>query len=497
MSFADVPETAPYYKAVLFLQENGIMTGDHRGNFNPSKYIRLAEAFVVLSHFLNAISDLPTSGSFERQTWFIERFPKYEWAEYYFRIFWCNGWIEHDSIKLEKKLGVPISYEDLQRIIIASLNISLPMSTSDASQHEISVTRAGMAEFLYSTAKILALKPQSVIKSFLKEKEYTKAWITILKNDKLISCFESDLALICESLLKSFKKSLKRSSEIVPMQLKYMNNIWEEKQLLAVKASDISIFHYCSLETLEHLSSGSQFRAYHTAYLNDLEEGEKAKLLYEELFADTPFPQLAESDLYENSPDTGVFTVSFISNPENSLPMWSQYGNQYRGCRLQIDPSCFDGKLFPIIYEDKKFSAIVHRFIEILTAYHHELISHSQKVSIDTDPVFSFFKNILQFIRFLYKDPAFQNEQEVRLLVFADLRTALAESRPRPSESFPRIYTEIDKFPKLFPSSPNSPLDFKEILFGPKVEKAKWIKIALIQRGYNSNCIKMNRIKLQ
>lgn len=493
MSFADVPETAPYYKAVLFLQENGIMAGDHRGNFNPSKYIRLAEAFVVLSHFLNAISNLPTSDSFERQTWFIERFPKYEWAEYYFRIFWCNGWIEHDSIKLEKKLGAPISYEDLQQIISASLDTEFPLLSSDASQHETSVTRAGMAESLYKTASILALKPQSVIKSFLKEKEYTKAWITILNHRKLVSCFETDLALICESLLKSFKNSPK----IVPMQLKYMNNIWEEKQLLAVKASDISIFHYCSLETLEHLSSGSQFRAYHTAYLNDLEEGEKAKLLYKELFADTPFPQLAESDLYENSPDTGVFTVSFISNPENSLPMWSQYGNQYRGCRLQIDPSYFDGKLFPIIYKDKKFSAIVHRFIEILTAYHHELISHSQKVSIDTDPVFSFCKNILQFIRFLYKDPAFQNEQEVRLLVFADLRTALAESKPRPGEFFPRVYTEIDSFPKLFPSTPNSPLNFKEILFGPKVEKAEWIKIALIERGYDSNCIKMNSIKLQ
>lgn len=488
MSYPDVSTASSYYQAVSFLQKIGVMAGDVRGHFNPLQSVTLAEVFVALCNFFDCIPGFPAPKNFPRQDWFLERFPQYAWVEYYFRMFWCNGWIKHDSIWLSEKLGTPITSEGFKQIILASTSVSLPILTK--SEENSPLTRAEMAELIYETIKQLAAKPQSDLNSALISGEFPSALSIIKDNAILLSCLDTDIAL----LSKLIQSSLRKQPDFALVQLEKMYYILEIKRSLVTKEDDVPIFHYCSLETLEKLSSGIKFRAYHTTYLNDLEEGKKAIPLYQELLEGTPFPDWTPDALWNTSYHTGVFTVSFISNPENSLPMWSQYGNQYRGCRLQVNAESFKGKLFPVIYDEEKFTGTVRSIIQILTDYYNEA---PKPLSYNKDAVFCYAENILQFIRFLYKDPAFRNEKEIRLLIFRDMDATLAESEVRSGESFPRIYTEIDDFPRIQPDIPDSPLNFKEILLGPKVEKPEWVKISLIQRGYNAELIKQNDIKLQ
>ena len=488
MGYSDVSTSSSYNKAVSFLQKIGVMLGDARGHFNPSHLVTWSGTFVVLCNLFKHIPKFPIPQDFPRQDWFLERFPKYAWVEHYFRIFWCNGWIERDVISLSEKLQSPITSGELTQIIHASTKVDLP--PSKGSEENSPLNSAGMAEIIYKTLKELAAKPQSELNIALISGKFSSALSIIKDNAVLLSCLDTDIAL----LSKLIQPSLDKHPDFSLVQLETMYCILEIKRSLVIKEDNVPIFHYCSLDTLAKLSSGIKFRAYHTTYLNDIEEGKKAIPLFQKLLENTPFPDWTPDALWNTSYHTGVFTVSFISNPENSLPMWSQYGNQYRGCRLQVDATAFKGKLFPVIYDEEQFAKIVRRIIQILTDYYNKA---PKPLSFDEDSVFCYAENILQFIRFLYKDPAFRNEKEVRLLIFTDMDVTLAESEPRPGESFPRIYTEIDEFPRIQPDIPDSPLDFKEILLGPKTEKPEWVKISLIQRGYNAELIKQNDIKLQ
>lgn len=263
------------------------------------------------------------------------------------------------------------------------------------------------------------------------------------------------------------------------------------------KSSTKSLYHYTSLKSLESLSSGSKFRAYHADYLNDPNEGKLLEGILSELNLEKNYPSWS----YLKKSSMGVFIASFFNDKTNSLPMWSQYGNQYTGCRLEISPTDIPEELdlYTVLYDKSEIKIFLYSIFDILHEYESIVQSIGLTISYNDDEVFQFAREILYLTSYLYKNAAFQNEHEVRVLIFADCSAALSEDSSknfRDGESFPRIYKEID-LPCLDKNAPNSPIYFKNILLGPKVFKPNWVKISLMQRGYRENCIQENEVELQ
>ena len=189
----------------------------------------------------------------------------------------------------------------------------------------------------------------------------------------------------------------------------------------------------------------------------------------------------------------GIFIASFINDSENSLPMWSQYGNQYTGCRLAFSSKDIPCDLYSVIYEETELKEHIDQILQTLDSYQEEL---ETPIDYNRDPVFIFAQDIFQLLSYIYKNPAFRHEREVRLLIFSDIESSFAENTIRSNEDFPRIFKEID-LPRVDKNVSNSPIAIKEIMLGPKVAKPTWVKLSLIQRGYPPSCIHENYVPLQ
>lgn len=55
--FSDVPENADYARAVAVLAQMGILTGDHKGNFNPNDTINRAETAAIICRVVGVEED--------------------------------------------------------------------------------------------------------------------------------------------------------------------------------------------------------------------------------------------------------------------------------------------------------------------------------------------------------------------------------------------------------------------------------------------------------
>lgn len=64
MSFPDVDENAAYAEAVDYLGDNGIFSGDDKGNFNPNKPVTRAEMATIICRMLGETENLPGSTAF-------------------------------------------------------------------------------------------------------------------------------------------------------------------------------------------------------------------------------------------------------------------------------------------------------------------------------------------------------------------------------------------------------------------------------------------------
>ena len=129
-----------------------------------------------------------------------------------------------------------------------------------------------------------------------------------------------------------------------------------------------SIFHYTSLRALSRLCvKTSKFQMGNPAYLNDPQEGKKIKELVKkngrcekELKG---WEYLIDNE--EMIDVSNTYIASFVTdgNERNQLPMWIQYGDNGKGCRLEFSPSSVRLPLYRVNYEDEVMQDRIDKII--------------------------------------------------------------------------------------------------------------------------------------
>lgn len=504
MDYADLKINDPLFNAASFLTQNAIMPGDTEGNFSPTQNVTWASSFILLHNFFDfLVPDFMKSSSHSSTSlrWFKEKNPHHTWVAHYFSFFWDNELIDKNKKGWCGTLENPVFLQDVWKIIKKFSKISsdklntvhLPRFPQE--YYQAPLTRGIFAKVIYEIIKTIALPIEQQINTSLNRRNYYKAVKLIDENSQFIPVFSTDISLLCKLALRTIRNNV----DIASTQVEAMYSIIQIKQKFRMSPCTPSVYHYTTLSALNSLTSPkAKFRAYHTLYLNDPTEGQRARDLFGELKLPAYLEKWTPFQIENSSELHGVFSISFINDSQNSLSMWAQYGGEYKGCRIQFKSenilSNYD--LYQVIYDPCQFKNRLQEIVDIVNNYFVERTS--QNINLD-DPVLSFAQSTFYFLSYLYKDRVFKNEHEVRLLLFEEIDSAIAEDFIREDEDFPRIYQEIS-LPTLSGSAKfddDSPLSFEEILLGPKVSKPERIKLSLIQRGYKASCIKINDIKLQ
>ena len=193
------------------------------------------------------------------------------------------------------------------------------------------------------------------------------------------------------------------------------------------------IYHYTSLQTLEKLSGGSPIRLSNTLNLNDPSEG---KLLPQ--YLDKINYDLAAAGISEDFslPITDYFVISFCSDSNDSLPMWQLYAGGSTGCRIGFKLDQFANYTICRVIYNKD---IIKAFMDDIVRFRNAFIKADLEVLNLLDATII---NKLTQVAFLFKDKAYEYENEVRLLYETSPQTA-KEGEIVEGEIFPRLYAEL------------------------------------------------------
>lgn len=285
------------------------------------------------------------------------------------------------------------------------------------------------------------------------------------------------------------------------------------KARLEVKSRDENFYkyidnknvgHYTKISNLKHLikppndGNGGLLRLNNVSYMNDPTEGE----VFIKLLKQTNIEGIInlidnlynmKSTNYREVLDgkNNVFLLSLSSAIDTSLPMWVQYGENGEGCCLVFNSDFFDKDdstafvytsseetpdnnptedyycLYKIEYVEKNIddtyklndtnSKLFKDICEKLVPFKEDIEKDGQS-SIKT-----IIKNILDQIRFLFKDKDYKYEQEIRLVKFEN-NGNIKYTTDLEGFIVPHVYINMKK-----------DLHLEEIVLGPKVQNAREI----------------------
>lgn len=224
-------------------------------------------------------------------------------------------------------------------------------------------------------------------------------------------------------------------------------------------------YHYTGLASLyamlKHSRYGNSNSIYlhlnNVAYLNDPAEG---SILLEELSG-------KESSYAKNSIQTShTFIASLISSPEELLPMWVQYADNAKGCRIEFTLNQKQIKeIKRVIYVSPDHNSSVKDLIDQINSV------FPQK----SQSLVNYLKQHLDKIRFLFKSSYYQHESEIRLVDNVKPENAKLLTDPD------YIQSEED-IPRLYVNSEN-PLWIRSVMLGPKCPNPEKVALYLHNQG--------------
>lgn len=344
-------------------------------------------------------------------------------------------------------------------------------------------------EFIYNTYAVQSSDNDSVNVTNLREEgELSPALKSIEQNAKDILC------KIKEQDMDSFEIFYKYYPELVSAVLFIQN------ELVFNYDGKVEICHYSKISTLKHIIKQKnnevqpKFRISNIAYLNDPSEGNVLLQILKKKMNESSynilFASIDENEKLEQIPFNNVFIGSFTT-AKNKLPMWTLYGDDSKGCCLVFDDYFFDDK--NVLVEAKINEDKVSRNSQDLTLYKVKYIDfdkmnkeETNDVILDTigkiansinnlervisryESVRKWINDLLDMIRFLFKDFDYNYENEVRVIIHAED----AQIKLDDASTIPRLYVEIQK-----------KLTYKEIILGSKIDKPVEIAPFLLHSG--------------
>lgn len=308
----------------------------------------------------------------------------------------------------------------------------------------------------------------------------------------------------------------------------YRKVMIQKGNLLIDLEKNTQVVHYSKLNTINYLVKKdveSKLRINNVEYMNDPLEGNVFLEMFKKYYNENKRDNQQQKDsgeltkiLYEEDDDLSITTsdtyLASFSMSKDTLPMWTQYGQDGNGCCFILDSkSFFDKKenldseiikslknigveqdeikvekycLYEVKYIDrdnldnvdyKELFETIIRFDTIID----DIKSLGEELS---KKIFDLIRSILDQIRFLFKDSSYSHEKEVRIIKFAS-KDSKDIKLTEANEGFrvPRLFIELDR-----------PLKYKEIILGPKVNNITEIATYLHYTG-KVNEVKKSKIK--
>ena len=231
---------------------------------------------------------------------------------------------------------------------------------------------------------------------------------------------------------------------------------------IKIEDKNFKLSHYTKTGSLKFLlkkrANFGKLRLNNAIYMNDPEEGQVFKKLL------SKYKDNKLSKIFNNDCDIKNFTYLTCFCPYNKrdiLPMWVHYGDSCKGIGLIFNEEFFEGQdLHFIQYIDtEKFdiNEVDENIREELTQI-FEFLSQDIFINSDNEKFLEYTNIIINYISYLFKDKAYEYENEVRMVQF------------RNYESEDIIINEAGDIPKLCIeyNKEITTENCEEIIVGPK-----------------------------
>lgn len=190
----------------------------------------------------------------------------------------------------------------------------------------------------------------------------------------------------------------------------------------------------------DHIGDCGKLSVMHLSYMNDPNEG---KTIQKAVYGKT------EKNSRRINPPY-VFLKCFTSM-KDYLPMWNMYADSAQGICIEIDTAGLDS-LYHVCYVDDDNEIKAKYNTTFNYAIVKEGVSRIRKLAKKIER--ELMDDMLEPIRYLFKDKSYSYEQEIRMIYSFDRANA-------------RIRKTSQKPPKLM-VVPDKPIQIKEVMLGPK-----------------------------
>ena len=366
----------------------------------------------------------------------------------------------------------------------------------------------------YDCNEITYLYLKKLIVSNKKSEEIEKILEYNINNEDILNKFleialnEEDFELLLQMLKKFRKKIITKkyhffkyltTDEIQDKKKQIILKIFKEIQtimkILSVKKEDFEklekIGHYTNIEVIPYViikkitdeynpdDTKGRLLLSNANYMNDPSEG---KILLEYLNTmDSSFSSLFYRNEFEVS---SVYLSSFTTAIDN-LPMWSQYGNNGKGCCIVFNKNYFDKpKEVHDITENLKENesvrqdeCVLYRICYIDDKNNkYKFQKEDEDIKKSLENIYGNFKIIndenvekivmvyLEQIRYLFKSSDYKHEKEYRILKNVPINSTKIITRE-----------DVKPVPKLYVKIESKLNQISEVILGPKVDFPDYI----------------------
>lgn len=271
--------------------------------------------------------------------------------------------------------------------------------------------------------------------------------------------------------------------------IKLVNLCYYLMEEIRINPSDMNgqnIVHYTKASTVQYLlkkDHSAQLRLNNAVYMNDPEEGQILKKVLCQLDKNNELENLFKNEDVKNYTYLACFSPY---DKRDELPMWIHYGDGGKGVGLVFHNSFFDKTdLYKVQYIDVKdpdINKLNQNVQEKITAILN-LLEKDKIKNTDNKEVKDYVNIILNYVSYLFKDKAYEYENEVRILNYKDynsqdIKTAVYES------GIPRLFIEYNKC--------ISDENCVEVIAGPK---ANYTEIAAYAKYVGIPKVSQSKIK--